>query len=167
MLGAIAGLAGATGLSAPGAQAAPAAGEGALDPAAEARKIAFGRVGHGEKVLLISGFPQTRRSWNRVTPLLAPKFEMIPADLPSFGDSGILATSRPVTPMVHAPRRHWRRARLSGHLTRAPAARPGPLEVIAAEPAGDVHHLADEIEAPRRGRPWCASRGRGCRRRRP
>jgi pimeloyl-ACP methyl ester carboxylesterase len=105
MLGAIAGLAGTTGLSAPGAQAAPAAGEGALDPAAEARKIAFDRVGHGEKVLLISGFPQTRRSWNRVIPLLAPKFEMIPADLPSFGDSGILAapaTTENVGKVFHA-----------------------------------------------------------------
>ena len=30
-------------------------------------------------------------------------------------------------------------------------ARPGPLEVVAAQPAGDVHHLADEIQARLRG----------------
>jgi pimeloyl-ACP methyl ester carboxylesterase len=62
-----------------------------LSAAAEAKKIAFDRIGNGDKVLLISGFPQTRRSWNRLIPLLSPKFQIIPADLPSFGDSGILA----------------------------------------------------------------------------
>src|SRR5947209_18059173 len=29
----------------------------------------------------------------------------------------------------------------------APAARPGPLEIVAAEPAGDVDRLADHVEA--------------------
>jgi pimeloyl-ACP methyl ester carboxylesterase len=61
-----------------------------LEAAAEAKKIAYDRVGHGEKVLLVSGFPQTRRSWNRMIPLLAPKYEVICVDLPSFGGSGIL-----------------------------------------------------------------------------
>jgi pimeloyl-ACP methyl ester carboxylesterase len=63
----------------------------ALDANAEAKKIAFDRIGKGEKVLLISGFPQTRHSWNRLIPLLSQKFEVIPADLPSFGESGFLA----------------------------------------------------------------------------
>jgi pimeloyl-ACP methyl ester carboxylesterase len=40
---------------------------------------------------MISGFPETRLSWNKLTPLLSHKFECIPADLPSFGDSGVLA----------------------------------------------------------------------------
>ena len=62
---------------------------GGLDATAEARKIAFDRIGRGEKVLLISGVPQTRRSWNRLILLLSPKFECIPADLPSFGDFGL------------------------------------------------------------------------------
>jgi pimeloyl-ACP methyl ester carboxylesterase len=79
----------------PGSPAAssPTAGrsQGALDAASEAKKIAFDRLGNGEKVLLISGFPQTRLSWNRLAPLLSQKFETIPADLPSFGDSGILS----------------------------------------------------------------------------
>jgi pimeloyl-ACP methyl ester carboxylesterase len=65
--------------------------QGPLDAKSEARKIAFDRSGSGDKVLLISGFPQTRRSWNRVVPLLSQQFETIPADLPSFGDSGILS----------------------------------------------------------------------------
>jgi pimeloyl-ACP methyl ester carboxylesterase len=56
----------------------------------EAKRIAFDRSGNGDKVLLISGFPQTRRSWGKLVPLLSQKFEAISADLPSFGDSGIL-----------------------------------------------------------------------------
>jgi pimeloyl-ACP methyl ester carboxylesterase len=64
---------------------------GPLDAASEAKKIAFDRAGNGEPVLLISGFPQTRRSWNKLIPLLSPNFQTIQADLPSFGDSGILA----------------------------------------------------------------------------
>jgi pimeloyl-ACP methyl ester carboxylesterase len=62
-----------------------------MDAASEARKIAFDRVGSGETVLLISGFPQTRRSWNKLIPLLSQNFHTVAADLPSFGDSGILA----------------------------------------------------------------------------
>jgi|SRR5580658_4047580 pimeloyl-ACP methyl ester carboxylesterase len=62
-----------------------------LDLKAEARKIAFDRVGKGQPVLLISGFPQTRISWNLLVPLLSSKFQAVPADLPSFGDSGILS----------------------------------------------------------------------------
>jgi pimeloyl-ACP methyl ester carboxylesterase len=84
---------------------AASVGSGVLEPTAEARKIAFDRIGHGEKVLLISGFPQTRRSWNRIIPLLSPAFEMIPTDLPSFGDSGLLAapaTTENVGKVFHA-----------------------------------------------------------------
>jgi pimeloyl-ACP methyl ester carboxylesterase len=76
--------------AAAGARPAESA-SGPLDAKAEAKKIAFDRIGTGETVLLISGFPQTRRSWNRIIPLLSPRFQLIPADLPSFGDSGILA----------------------------------------------------------------------------
>jgi pimeloyl-ACP methyl ester carboxylesterase len=85
-------LAGALGVGMDGlAFATASAGDGRkLDPRREARKIAFDRVGKGPAVLMISGFPQTRRSWNRVIPLLSSDFELIPADLPSFGDSGVL-----------------------------------------------------------------------------
>lgn len=92
----------------PGSPSAPtpAAGRGqaTLDAPGEARKIAFDRIGNGEKVLLISGFPQTRLSWNRLTPLLSQRFQAIPADLPSFGDSGILsapATTENVGKIFH------------------------------------------------------------------
>jgi pimeloyl-ACP methyl ester carboxylesterase len=62
-----------------------------LDALSESKKIAFDRIGNGDSVLLISGFPQTRLSWNRLVPLLSHKFQCIPADLPSFGDSGFLS----------------------------------------------------------------------------
>lgn len=62
-----------------------------FDPVSEARKIAFDRSGKGQAVLLISGFPQTRMSWKKIVPLLSPRYEVITADLPSFGDSGILS----------------------------------------------------------------------------
>ena len=62
-----------------------------MDATGEAKKIAFDRIGSGEAVLLISGFPQTRRSWDKVVPLLSRHFTTVAADLPSFGDSGILA----------------------------------------------------------------------------
>ena len=88
------------------ASATPSAAHdsGPLDATSEAKKIAFDRVGNGEPVLLISGFPQTRRSWNKVIPLLSPKFQTIPADLPSFGESGILgapATTENVGRVFH------------------------------------------------------------------
>lgn len=79
--------------------ALPAAAQGSalpadgLDAKAEARKLAVDRKGKGEKVLMISGFPQTRRSWDRLIPLLSDKYETIPADLPSFADSGFLSAS--------------------------------------------------------------------------
>jgi pimeloyl-ACP methyl ester carboxylesterase len=81
--------AGANSVVSAGQPAARASGP--LDATSEAKKIAFDRIGNGGKVLLISGFPQTRRSWNRMIPLLSPKFQAIPADLPSFGDSGFLS----------------------------------------------------------------------------
>jgi pimeloyl-ACP methyl ester carboxylesterase len=100
-------LAGTTGsgvqLSATGVAAAPLDTR-SLDAKGEAKKIAFDRTGDGEKVLLISGFPQTRRSWNRIIPLLSGKFQTIAADLPSFGDSAILsapATTENVARVFH------------------------------------------------------------------
>jgi pimeloyl-ACP methyl ester carboxylesterase len=77
---------------------------GPLDAKREAQKIAFDRVGKGEPVLLISGFPQTRRSWNRLIPLLSTQYTCVPADLPSFGDSGFLdapATTENVGKVFH------------------------------------------------------------------
>jgi pimeloyl-ACP methyl ester carboxylesterase len=75
-----------------------------FDPKAEAKRIAFDRTGRGENVLLISGFPQTRRSWNKIVPLLSKDFRTVVADLPSFGDSGLLpapATTENVGRVFH------------------------------------------------------------------
>jgi pimeloyl-ACP methyl ester carboxylesterase len=72
-------------------QSTDAPGSGPLNAEAEAKKIAFDRVGDGEPILFISGFPSTRRSWDRLIPLLSGRYQCVPADLPSFGDSGILS----------------------------------------------------------------------------
>jgi pimeloyl-ACP methyl ester carboxylesterase len=75
-----------------------------MDAMIEAKKISFDRAGKGEKVLLVSGFPQTRLSWNRLVPLLAERFETVAADLPSFGGSEILpapATTENVARVFH------------------------------------------------------------------
>jgi pimeloyl-ACP methyl ester carboxylesterase len=76
----------------------------AFDPKAEAKRIAFDRSGNGEDVLLISGFPQTRRSWRKLVPLLSKDFQTVAADLPNFGDSGLLpvpATTENVGTIFH------------------------------------------------------------------
>jgi pimeloyl-ACP methyl ester carboxylesterase len=94
----------AMGTTRPVRAAVASEGGAVLDAKREARKIAFDRVGKGEKLLLISGFPQTRRSWDRLIPLLSSRFELIPADLPSFGESGILsapATTENVGQVFH------------------------------------------------------------------
>ena len=83
-------VAGALGMGAM-VSAVPAAAASVLDAKAEAKRIAFDRTGSGETVLLISGFPQTRRSWNKIVPVLSKDFRTVAADLPSFGDSGVLS----------------------------------------------------------------------------
>jgi pimeloyl-ACP methyl ester carboxylesterase len=80
-------IAGALGM---GVASASVAQTAAFDPKAEARRIAFDRTGNGENVLLISGFPQTRRSWNKLVALLSKNFRTVAADLPNFGESGLL-----------------------------------------------------------------------------
>jgi pimeloyl-ACP methyl ester carboxylesterase len=85
-------------------QAGPTRDTRTLDASAEAKKIGYDRTGSGERVLFLSGFPQTRRSWNKLTPLLKSKFEVITADLPSFGDSAIMqapATTENAARVLH------------------------------------------------------------------
>jgi pimeloyl-ACP methyl ester carboxylesterase len=98
-----------------------------LDAKAEAKRIAFDRVGDGEPILMISGFPSTRRSWDRLIPLLSQRYQCVPADLPSFGDSEILsapASSENVARIFH--------------------------EFVAANLIAPVHVVAHDFGA------WCA-----------
>ncbi|MDQ3811985.1 MAG: alpha/beta hydrolase, partial [Chloroflexota bacterium] len=50
-------------------------------------RIAYDRVGSGPPLLLLHGWPQTRRMWRRVVPALAERFTVIAADLRGYGDS--------------------------------------------------------------------------------
>src|ERR671939_435929 len=50
-------------------------------------RIAYDRLGSGPAVLLLHGWPQTRRMWRLVVPALAERFSVVAADLRGYGDS--------------------------------------------------------------------------------
>lgn len=50
-------------------------------------KIAYSRMGAGEPLLLLHGFPQTHMAWHKVAPLLDNQFTLLIPDLPGYGDS--------------------------------------------------------------------------------
>ncbi|MDI9896463.1 alpha/beta hydrolase [Rhodococcus sp. IEGM 1381] len=49
--------------------------------------IGYDVAGEGPSVLLLHGFPQTRRAWRAVLPALAADHHVIAADLPGYGTS--------------------------------------------------------------------------------
>ena len=50
-------------------------------------RIAYDRLGSGPPVLLLHGWPQTRRMWRLVAPGLAERFSVVAPDLRGYGDS--------------------------------------------------------------------------------
>jgi len=50
-------------------------------------RIAYETTGSGFPLLLLHGFPRTRRTWSRVTPALAERFTVVAADRRGYGDS--------------------------------------------------------------------------------
>lgn len=46
------------------------------------------RRGSGPPLLLLHGYPETHRMWDRVAPALAERFEVVAPDLRGYGDSG-------------------------------------------------------------------------------
>ena len=44
-------------------------------------RIAYDRLGSGPPILLLHGWPQTRRMWRLVAPELSERFTVIAADL--------------------------------------------------------------------------------------
>jgi pimeloyl-ACP methyl ester carboxylesterase len=50
-------------------------------------RLAYGRGGHGEPLVLLHGQGLSRRSWDPVVGLLAGAFDVIAVDLPGHGDS--------------------------------------------------------------------------------
>jgi haloacetate dehalogenase len=52
-----------------------------------AARIAYDRTGSGPLLLLLHGWPQTRRMWRLVAPALAERFTVVTADLRGYGDS--------------------------------------------------------------------------------
>jgi haloacetate dehalogenase len=50
-------------------------------------RIAYERHGSGFPLLLLHGFPRTRRTWSRVTPALEQRFTVVAVDRRGYGDS--------------------------------------------------------------------------------
>lgn len=55
--------------------------------AVDGASVALAHAGHGEPLLLLHGFPETRAAWHRVAPRLAERFTLVIPDLPGYGDS--------------------------------------------------------------------------------
>ena len=93
-------------------------------------RIAYDRTGNGFGLLLLHGFPRTRRTWAEVTPALARRFTVVAPDRRGYGDS-----ERPSDPSTYeaAPMlqdaleltQHlgWKEFIVVGHDKGAPAAR--------------------------------------------
>ncbi len=50
-------------------------------------RVAYERSGNGPPILLLHGWPKTRRMWRQVVPVLARRFTVITADLRGYDDS--------------------------------------------------------------------------------
>jgi pimeloyl-ACP methyl ester carboxylesterase len=75
-----------------------------FNPTREATRLAFDDTGRGEPVVLLSGFPETRHSWNRILSGLAKECRVIAVDLPGLGESPTLAVdynTRNVAAILH------------------------------------------------------------------
>ena len=50
-------------------------------------QIAYDKTGQGYPLLLIHGYPETRREWRKVTPTLADRFTVVAMDQRGYGES--------------------------------------------------------------------------------
>jgi haloacetate dehalogenase len=50
-------------------------------------RVAYDRTGQGYPLLLLHGFPRTRRTWEKVSPVLAARFTVVAPDRRGYGDS--------------------------------------------------------------------------------
>jgi len=61
-----------------------------FDPQKEAMRLSFTTLGTGTPIILLSGFPQTKHSWDHILPLLSMEYCVYAIDLPGIGESPIL-----------------------------------------------------------------------------
>ena len=61
--------------------------EGPLYAEVNGIRVAYDRTGDGFPLLLLHGFPRTRRTWAQVTPPLAERFTVVAPDRRGYGDS--------------------------------------------------------------------------------
>jgi len=62
--------------------------------------LAYTRAGSGPPLVLLHGVGHRRQAWDAVMDRLTPHREVIAADLPGHGESGPMATDRPVTDVL-------------------------------------------------------------------
>ena len=93
-------------------------------------KIAYDRTGTGFGVLLLHGFPRTRRTWAQITPALAERFTVVAPDRRGYGDSELPSdpaayANTHVAADLFALTQHlgWDSFMVVGHDKGAPAAR--------------------------------------------
>lgn len=105
--------------------------------------IYYRRDGAGPAVVLLHGYAQTSRMWNRVIPALAERFTVIAPDLPGIGESAIPASGLDI--LTAAARMHAlvkslgvEKARVVGHDIGLMIA-----YAYAAQFAGDVEKLVE------------------------
>jgi haloacetate dehalogenase len=129
-------------------------------------RIAYDQSGSGYPLMLLHGFPRTRRLWSRVTPALAERFTVVAPDRRGYGDS-----ERPKPPAAYdggtiasdhmelARRLGWDRFLVAGHDRGAPIARRMAADhpdVIAGAMILDTLPQGSGYEQPRdpSGRTW-------------
>jgi haloacetate dehalogenase len=129
-------------------------------------RLAYDQSGAGYPLMLLHGFPRTRRLWSRVTPALAERFTVVAPDRRGYGDS-----ERPAQPaafdgsviaqdhMQLARQLGWDRFLVAGHDRGAPIARrmaAGYPETIAGAVILDTLPQGAGYEQPKdpSGRAW-------------
>lgn len=129
-------------------------------------RIAYDLTGSGFPLVLLHGFPRTRRLWSRVTPALASRFTVLAPDRRGYGDS-----ERPAPPAAYdsgtlaqdtlqlAERLGLERFIVVGHDRGAPVARRLAAErpdVVAGALIMDTLPQGAGYEPPRdrSGRTW-------------
>ena len=129
-------------------------------------RIAHDQSGSGYPLMLLHGFPRTRRLWSRVTPALTERFTVVAADRRGYGES-----ERPADPAAYdggtiaqdhmelARQLGWQRFLVAGHDRGAPIARRMAAdhpETIAGAMILDALPQGSGYEQPKdpSGRSW-------------
>jgi haloacetate dehalogenase len=129
-------------------------------------RVAYERAGSGFPLLLLHGFPRTRKLWSRVTPLLTDRFDVVAMDRRGYGDSerppaaaGYDNATQARDAIGLTQRLGWERFLLVGHDRGSPVAQRVAFDYpdqVAGLMLLDAMPPASSYQAPRdsSGRSW-------------